>query len=39
MSFDSRGTSYRYLEVPGTIPFVLVHGVGLDQEIWRPRRP
>ncbi|MAN93512.1 MAG: hypothetical protein CL700_04830 [Chloroflexi bacterium] len=35
MSSDSRDTSFRYLEVPGTTPIVFVHGVGLDQNIWR----
>jgi len=34
MTFDTHGTCYEYLEVPGTIPIVLVHGVGLDQRIW-----
>ena len=33
--WDQRGTSYEYLEIPGTVPIVLVHGVGLDQRIWR----
>ena len=32
---DKRGTSYEYLEILGTVPIVLVHGVGLDQGIWR----
>ena len=35
MSSDSRDASFRYLEVPGTTPIVFVHGVGLDQNIWR----
>ena len=35
MNTDNRGTSYQYSEQPGTIPIVLVHGVGLDQSIWR----
>ncbi len=34
MSIDARGTRYEYSEVSGTIPIVLVHGVGLDQSIW-----
>lgn len=34
MSIDGHGTRYEYLEEPGTIPIVLVHGVGLDQSIW-----
>ena len=34
MSVDDRGTNYRYLETPGAVPIVLVHGVGLDQNIW-----
>lgn len=32
---DNRGTRYQYSEQPGTIPIVLIHGVGLDQSIWR----
>ena len=35
MSVDDRGTAFQYLEVPGTTPVVFVHGVGLDQNIWR----
>lgn len=35
MSTDNRGTCYQYSEQPGTIPIVLVHGVGLDQSTWR----
>ena len=35
MSTDNGGTYYQYSEQPGTIPIVLVHGVGLDQSIWR----
>ena len=34
MSTDEQGTSFRFQEVPGSIPIVLVHGVGLDQTIW-----
>jgi len=34
MSTDKGGTRYQYSEQPGTIPIVLVHGVGLDQSIW-----
>ena len=34
MSVDDRGTNYQYSETPGTVPIVLVHGVGLDQNIW-----
>ena len=34
MSIDAGGTCYEYSEEPGTIPIVLVHGVGLDQSIW-----
>ena len=32
---DRLGTRFEYLEVRGTTPIVLVHGVGLDQNIWR----
>jgi pimeloyl-ACP methyl ester carboxylesterase len=35
MSQDDRGTSFEYSEAPGTTPVVFVHGVGLDQSIWR----
>ncbi len=35
MSVDDRGTNYQYSETPGTDPIVLIHGVGLDQNIWR----
>ncbi|MEC9013400.1 MAG: alpha/beta hydrolase, partial [Chloroflexota bacterium] len=34
MSTDEQGTSFRFQEVRGSIPIVLVHGVGLDQTIW-----
>ena len=34
MTIDARGTRYEYSEVPGTIPNVFVHGVGLDYSIW-----
>lgn len=34
MSQDLQGTNFRYKEVTGTIPVVLIHGVGLDQTIW-----
>jgi pimeloyl-ACP methyl ester carboxylesterase len=34
MSQDKQGTNFRYREVTGTIPIVLIHGVGLDQTIW-----
>ena len=36
MSGNEHGTSFRFQEVPGTIPVVLIHGVGLDQTIWNP---
>ena len=32
---DRLGTRFEYLEVRGTTPIVLVHGVGLDQNLWR----
>ena len=35
MDKDGHGTCYEYAEEPGTIPIVLLHGVGLDQSIWR----
>ncbi|MCH7736197.1 MAG: alpha/beta fold hydrolase [Chloroflexi bacterium] len=35
MSIDGHGTSFQYSEVTGTTPIVFVHGVGLDQDIWR----
>ncbi len=34
MSQDKQVTDFRFTEVPGTIPIVLIHGVGLDQTIW-----
>jgi pimeloyl-ACP methyl ester carboxylesterase len=35
MTKDRHGTCLEYMEVQGTTPIVLVHGVGLDQNIWR----
>ena len=34
MAQDKQGTSFRFQEVLGTTPVVLIHGVGLDQGIW-----
>ena len=34
MGREDHGTSFRFQEVTGTIPIVLLHGVGLDQTIW-----
>ena len=34
MTHDKQGTNFRFVDVAGTTPVVLVHGVGLDQSIW-----